>query len=177
MNKLYDENQNKFNCSVIRTLFYRNSLRCLCLGWHKRKSVKNDSVVTSESKYDELVKKAKTREGMFRIHQVEKDWYFEIDDSLMNRDLLIVNKVSGVPYQLNDAGLNKGMAYEDKLIRFHKDTVLNKVWVTTWNPRVSVPEGDAIALSVKDNYREAVIEQFPIGSLQARFFCRLDQGE
>ena len=30
-------------------------------GWHKRKSVKNDSVVTSESKYDELVKKAKTR--------------------------------------------------------------------------------------------------------------------
>ncbi len=131
-------------------------------GWHKRKSVKNDSVVTSESKYDELVKKAKTREGMFRIHQVEKDWYFEIDNSLMNRDLLIVNKVSGVPYQLNDAGLNKGMAYEDKLIRFHKDTVLNKVWVTTWNPRVSVPEGDAIALSVKDNYREAVIEQFPI---------------
>ena len=66
------------------------------------------------------MKKAKTREGMFRIHQVEKDWYFEIDDSLMNRDLLIVNKVSGVPYQLNDAGLNKGMAYEDKLIRFHK---------------------------------------------------------
>lgn len=136
-------------------------------GWHKRKSVKNDSVVTSESKYDELVKKAKTREGMFRIHQVEKDWYFEIDDSLMNRDLLIVNKVSGVPYQLNDAGLNKGMAYEDKLIRFHKDTVLNKVWVTTWNPRVSVPEGDAIALSVKDNYREAVIEQFPIEAFKS----------
>ena len=136
-------------------------------GCHKRKSVKNDSVVTSESKYDELVKKAKTREGMFRIHQVEKDWYFEIDDSLMNRDLLIVNKVSGVPYQLNDAGLNKGMAYEDKLIRFHKDTVLNKVWVTTWNPRVSVPEGDAIALSVKDNYREAVIEQFPIEAFKS----------
>ena len=60
-------------------------------GWHKRKSVKNDSVVTSESKYDELVKKAKTREGMFRIHQVEKDWYFEIDDSLMNRDLQITS--------------------------------------------------------------------------------------
>ena len=93
-------------------------------GWHKRKSVKNDSVVTSESKYDELVKKAKTREGMFRIHQVEKDWYFEIDDSLMNRDLLIVNKVSGVPYQLNDAGLNKGMAYEDKLIPMFEEANL-----------------------------------------------------
>ena len=58
-------------------------------GWHKRKSVKNDSVVTSESKYDELVKKAKTREGMFRIHQVEKDWYFEIDNSLIDRKSVV----------------------------------------------------------------------------------------
>lgn len=131
-------------------------------GFRKSKTPKADSTVTKPSRYDELTKKAKSREGLFRIHQIETDWYFEIPDSLMNRDLLIVNKVSGVPYELNDAGLNKGMAYEDKLIRFHKDIVQKKVWVTTWNPRVSVPEGDAIARSVKDNYREAVIEQFPI---------------
>ena len=134
--------------------------------WGKKTKVAKtaDTLAVKKNRYDELMKKAKTREGLFRIHQVENDWYFEINDSLMNRDLLIVNKVSGVPYELNDAGLNKGMAYEDKLIRFHKDTVLKKVWVTTWNPRVSVPEGDAIARSVKDNYREAVIEQFPIES-------------
>lgn len=134
--------------------------------WGKKTKVAKtaDTLAVKKNRYDELMKKAETREGLFRIHQVENDWYFEINDSLMNRDLLIVNKVSGVPYELNDAGLNKGMAYEDKLIRFHKDTVLKKVWVTTWNPRVSVPEGDAIARSVKDNYREAVIEQFPIES-------------
>lgn len=134
--------------------------------WGKKTKVAKtaDTLAVKKNRYDELMKKAKTREGLFRIHQVENDWYFEMNDSLMNRDLLIVNKVSGVPYELNDAGLNKGMAYEDKLIRFHKDTVLKKVWVTTWNPRVSVPEGDAIARSVKDNYREAVIEQFPIES-------------
>lgn len=134
--------------------------------WGKKTKVAKtaDTLAVKKNRYDELMKKAKTREGLFRIHQVENDWYFEMNDSLMNRDLLIVNKVSGVPYELNDAGLNKGMAYEDKLIRFRKDTVLKKVWVTTWNPRVSVPEGDAIARSVKDNYREAVIEQFPIES-------------
>lgn len=134
-------------------------------GFRKKKGVKADSAVIKKSKYDELLKKAVTRQGMFSIHQAENNWYFEIPDSLFGRDLLIVNKVSGVPYELNDAGLNKGMAYEDKLIRFHKDTVLKKVWVTTWNPRVSVPEQDAIARSVKDNYREAVIEQFPIEAL------------
>ena len=132
-------------------------------GFRKKKSEKvANSVAARKNRYDELVEKAKTYTGMFRIHQQENDWYFEIPDSLFGRDMLIVNKVSGVPYELNDAGLNKGMAYEDKLIRFHKDTVQKKVWVTTWNPRVSVPEGDAIARSVKDNYREAVIEQFPI---------------
>lgn len=132
-------------------------------GLRKKKAAQVDtSAVAKKSRYNELLKNATTREGMFRVHQVGSNWYFEVPEALLGRDLLIVNKVSGVPYELNDAGLNKGMAYEDKLIRFHKDTVLKKVWVTTWNPRVSVPERDAIARSVKDNYREAVIEYFPI---------------
>ena len=131
-------------------------------GLRKRKKMKSDTTTIIKDSYSDWVKKAETRDGMLRIHRIDKDWYFEISDSVFNRDLLIVNKVSGVPYELNDAGLNKGMSYEDKMIRFRKDIVHGKVWVTTWNPRVSVPEGDAIARSVKDNYREAVIEQFPI---------------
>ena len=34
--------------------------------------------------------------------------------------------------------------------------------MTTYNGKVSVPEGDAISESVKANYRESVIEYFPI---------------
>lgn len=131
-------------------------------GRKKKNEVKTDTVAAKKNPYTELIKKARTSEGMFKIHQVENDWYFEISDSLMGRDLLIVNKVSGVPYELNDAGLNKGMAYENRLIRFYKDTKEKKVWVTTYNPKVSSPEGDAITRSVKDNYRESVIEQFAI---------------
>lgn len=129
--------------------------------WGKRKSAK-EPVAAKISRYDELLKKAKTQDGLFKIHTVGNDYYFEIADSLMGRDMLIVNKVSGVPYELNDAGLNKGMAYEDKIIRFYADTVTRKVWVTTYNPKISAPAGDAITQSVKDNYRESVIEYFPI---------------
>ena len=129
----------------------------------RRKRVKSvEQVIPKKTLYEVLLQKAESRHGMFTIHRVDRDWYFELPDSLMGRDFLLVGKVSGVPYELNEAGLNKGMAYEDKLIRFHKDTVQMKVWVTTWNPRVSVPEREMIARSVKDNYREAVIEQFPI---------------
>ena len=45
--------------------------------------------------YGDLVKKAKITEGMVKILTVENDYYFEVADSLMGRDLLIVNKVSG----------------------------------------------------------------------------------
>ena len=54
------------------------------------------------------------------------------------------------------------MESNDKLVRFYKDKSMNKVWVTTYNGKVSVPEGDAISESVKANYRESVIEYFPI---------------
>lgn len=136
-------------------------------GKRKKKEVKTDTVAVKKSRYEELTQKAKTREGLFKIHRVEKDWYFEISDSLLGRDILIVNKVSGVPYELNDAGLNKGMSYEDRIIRFYKDVAENKVWVTTYNPKITSPEGDAITRSVKDNYRESVIEQFPIEALNS----------
>lgn len=137
-------------------------------GWKRKKQPQSsDTVTTKKNRYEELTKKAATREGMFKVHQVGNDWYFEVSDSLLGRDMLIVNKVSGVPYELNDAGLNKGMFYENKLIRFYKDTTYHKIWVTTRNSKVSVPEGDAIARSVRDNYREAVIEQFPIEAFNA----------
>lgn len=159
--------KNVFVITLLLGLVLSTTTDAYAWRFRKKKAVKTDSTILKKSRYDELLKDATTQEGMFRIHKVENDWYFEIPDTLLGRDLLIVNKVSGVPYELNDAGLNKGMAYEDKLIRFRKDTVLKKVWVTTWNPRVSVPENDAIARSVKDNYREAVIEQFPIEAFNA----------
>ena len=99
---------------------------------------------------------------MFDVHRKGTDFLFEIPDSLMGRDILIVNKISGVPYALNDAGVNKGMGYGEKIVRFRKDTLYKKVWVMTYDPRITSPEGDRITRSVRDNYRETAIEQFPI---------------
>lgn len=112
--------------------------------------------------YDELLKGAVTDKGMFDVHRKGTDLWFEIPDSLLGRDILIVNKISGVPYLLNDAGINKGMGFGEKIVRFRKDTTYKKVWVMTYDPRITSPEGDRISRSVKDNYRETVIEQFPI---------------
>ncbi|QXP67618.1 zinc-dependent metalloprotease [Polaribacter sp. AHE13PA] len=129
------------------------------------KDEKKDSIKSTDDKklsYQKFLKEGNIKKGLFNVYTIKEDYYFEIPDSLLSRDLLIVNKVSSVPYALNGHGLNKGMTFETKLIRFYKDTILNKVWVKTVNPRVQSPENDAITLSVKDNFGESIIEEFKI---------------
>lgn len=135
-------------------------------GKKKRKETKSDSTTTT-SEYQKLLQDAQKSPGALTVYKAKNDYYFEIPDSLLGRDFLIVNKVSAVTYELNDAGLNKGMEYHDQLIRFYKDDALKKIWVTTYNPRVSAPNDDAIASSVKANYRESIIEYFPIAAYNA----------
>ncbi|MDM1071400.1 zinc-dependent metalloprotease [Empedobacter brevis] len=128
----------------------------------KEKTEKKDSTVTKVKKIDELVKKGTYKKGLFNTIQVKTDIYFEIPDSLFGRQFLVVNKLSQVPMQVNEAGLNKGMNYENKVISFYHDKVAKKVWVKTVVPQVSSPKDDAITASVKDNFSESIIEVFDI---------------
>lgn len=128
----------------------------------KDKTEKKDSTVTKVKKIDELIKKGTYKKGLFNTIQVKTDIYFEIPDSLFGRQFLVVNKLSQVPMEVNEAGLNKGMNYENKVISFYHDKVAKKVWVKTLVPQVSSPKDDAITASVKDNFSESIIEVFDI---------------
>lgn len=135
----------------------------------KNKKKENNTEIEKDStssrkgkKYDDLVKKGTVKKGLFNIIQVKTDVYFEIQDSLFEREFLVVNKLSQVPFQVNDFGFNKGMNYENKVISFYKDTVAKKVWVKSYVPKVSSPKEDAITASVKDNFSESIIEVFDI---------------
>ena len=112
--------------------------------------------------YNDFIKGAVTKDGLFKIHTIKEKIYFEIPNEVLGKDLLIVNKISSVPAQINNAGINKGMNYENKLIRFYKDEKNNKVWAKTFDPKISVNKKDNIALSVRDNYGESIIEGFEI---------------
>ncbi|MEK6451474.1 MULTISPECIES: zinc-dependent metalloprotease [Myroides] len=128
----------------------------------KEVTKEKDSTDSKKNNYADLLKKGTYKKGMFNTIQVKTDVYFEIPDSLLNRQFLIVNKLSQVPLEVNDAGANKGMNYENKLITFHKDTLANKVWVKTETTRVTSPEKDAITESVKNNFIQSVLEVFDI---------------
>src|SRR5205085_10393243 len=48
--------------------------------------------------YSEVItSKAKTDHGLFTVHRVEDKFYFEIPDSLLGREILVVNRISKAP--------------------------------------------------------------------------------
>jgi hypothetical protein len=50
---------------------------------------------TGPKPYKEVITdKAKTDEGLFKVHKIEDKYYFEIPDSLLNREILVVNRIS-----------------------------------------------------------------------------------
>ncbi|MCV9930295.1 zinc-dependent metalloprotease [Flavobacterium sp. LS1R49] len=129
---------------------------------NKTEQAKDSTSNKKGKKYNDLLKDGTLKKGLFNIIQVKTDLYLEINDSLFQREFLVVNKISNVPMQVNEAGLNKGMNYENKIITFHKDLVAKKVWVKSSVPSVSSPKDDAITASVNNNFSESIIEVFDI---------------
>jgi len=55
--------------------------------------------------YHEVITvKAKTQRGFFNVHKVDEKYYFEIPDSLLRRDLLVVNRIAAAAQRNGYAG-------------------------------------------------------------------------
>lgn len=128
----------------------------------KKKTDSDTTKNKSLKSYSVLLKKASTKDGLFKVHQVETDYYFEVPLKMMDKDFLLVNKISSVPLALNESGLNKGMNFENKVVRFSRNKLAGTVWVKTIVPQVESAKGDAITRSVNDNFTGSVIESFKI---------------
>jgi hypothetical protein len=81
----------------------------------------NDQLSAPRNYYNLLRNKSVTRKGLFTIHKVDDKFYFEIPDSLLGRDLLVVGRIAqgaaGVrPGYIGYAGDQIG----NTIIRFEK---------------------------------------------------------
>ncbi len=72
--------------------------------------------------YKEVITdKAKTDEGLFRVHRVEDKWYFEIPDSLLGRDIMVVNRIARSSVNAPKSfGGYAGDQINESVIRFEK---------------------------------------------------------
>ena len=72
--------------------------------------------------YNEVITaKAKTQKGFFSVHKVDDKYYFEIPDSLLHRDLLVVNRISAAAAELRVQRTGyAGDEIGENVIRFEK---------------------------------------------------------
>lgn len=126
----------------------------------KKKEEKKDTIAT-ESQYKKLTGKEKnTRQGLFNVYKSGDDYYFEIPDSLMGKDMLVVNRLVRVPKELNEAGVNRGVNYETQMVRFELDSDKKKVYLKQQRPLPVTPANDIISRSVADNFISPLIASF-----------------
>ncbi len=103
--------------------------------------------------------------GVMNILQKEGSFYMEIPVRLFGREFLVTNRLQKVPKELNEAGVNKGINYENQTIRFewyggHKDVLIRRQYLT---PEVS--ESDALYGSVRDNYIDPAIARLKVEAM------------
>lgn len=95
--------------------------------------------------------------GVMNVIQKGDTFYLEIPASHMGRQFLVTNRLQAVPKELNEAGVNKGINYENQTIRFEWDKATKRVMVRQQRMTPEAPEGSAIAASVRDNYIDPLI--------------------
>jgi hypothetical protein len=86
----------------------------------------------------------------------------ELPARLMGRAFLVSNKLTQVPSEMNDAGVNKGINFENQTIRFEWDKQKRKVVIRQQRTTPDVPSGDSMARSVAENYLDPVLAVLPI---------------
>jgi hypothetical protein len=79
-------------------------------------SAKKDTTKKLKPYAEVITAKATTRQGLFKVHKIDEKWFFEIGDSLMNRDILVVNRISKAPSLLGYGGDQIG----ETVIQFSK---------------------------------------------------------
>ncbi|NDF98494.1 MAG: DUF5117 domain-containing protein [Chitinophagia bacterium] len=89
---------------------------------------------TGPKAYKEVItSKAVTSKGLFWVHKVEDRFFIEISDSLLQRDMLVVNRISKAPAGLRSGGSFFGYAGDQigqNVIRFEKGPN-NKIFLRT----------------------------------------------
>jgi hypothetical protein len=68
-----------------------------------------------------ITDKAISKKGLFNVHKVDDKWFFELGDSLLGRDILVVNRISKAPIDTRAGFFGyAGDEINENVIRFEK---------------------------------------------------------
>ena len=100
--------------------------------------------------------------GVINVFHKGDDFFFEMPTKLMGRVFLISNKLQRVPSELNEAGVNRGVNYENQCIRFEWDKQRKTVFVRQQRNTPQVNNDDDMYVSVRNNYIDPLIASLKV---------------
>ena len=101
-------------------------------------------------------------ESVMNVIQKGDSILLEMPVKLMGKPFLVHNKLLQVPVELNEANANKGVNYEEQMVRFEWNKQNKNVVMRQQRLKPDVVAGDAIALSVADNYIDPILSTMKV---------------
>ncbi|HIF20445.1 MAG TPA: DUF5117 domain-containing protein, partial [Gemmatimonadetes bacterium] len=98
-------------------------------------------------------------EGVFIVHEVDGDYLFEIPDSLLDRDMLLISRISGVQSGMGGFA-PAGVASNRQMIRFERRD--DRILMRKYSGEAVADDTLAIAASVQANYLAPILRSFDI---------------
>ena len=140
---------------------------------NKKKDVKTEAAKPAPKKkappkkgaprpYKEVItKKAVTQEGLMITHKVEGKYYFELPMDLLEKEIMVVSRISGYVKNLSFGGA--GMkSRPQQVIRWQK--VDDKILMRSVSFHSVADEKEPIYKSLRNNNFEPIIQSFPVAA-------------
>lgn len=118
-----------------------------------------DSQEAGPKPFDDVITEdAVSDEGLFTVHKVGDDYFFQIPDSLLGRDMLLISRPSGIP-----AGMGftpAGMSVNEQLIRFER--LGDRILLRKYGTQNMADDSLAISASVQANNYAPILAAFDV---------------
>ncbi|WP_339886773.1 zinc-dependent metalloprotease [uncultured Flavobacterium sp.] len=164
----------KITLLLILSLFFQTNYS-YSQSKRKKKQLEEKALLLKNQSQSEKKKEAKVKEysqvvtkvaisdeGLFKSHKVEDKFYFEIPNALLNKEMLLVSRISKLPSGLGGGYVNAGTSVNEQLVVWEKfqDKILLKVKSFASIANDSLP----INISVKANNYDPTLYAFDIAA-------------
>ena len=121
---------------------------------------KPESTIKEYSKV--ITKDAVSDDGLFTVHKVDKKYYFEIPNKYLNKDMLLVSRLSKLPSNLGGGYVNAGSETNEQLIVWQR--FQDKILIKSKSYNAVANDTLPISISVKSNNYEPTLFAFDIAA-------------
>ena len=108
-----------------------------------------------------ITDKAKSDPGGITVHQVDDRYFFEVPDSLVGRDFLLVSRIAGVPANIGGF-ISAGSSVGERLVRWERRG--DRVSLRSISTEAVADDSLPIAISVAENNVGAILMSFPVSA-------------